>query len=242
MTRATSSGSTMRPSGYQRSSCLQHVRVLGLALVPDRRAHRARQHAVGADAVAPIFLRQRTGERDHAGLGGAVGRVAERRKAIDRTDIDDRARAARDHLRQHRMGAGIGAVEVGRDVLLPAGRIGDAERRMARHAGIVDQQMDVAEAGEGGLHGIRRGDVGDRGLRGDAVLAERVDQLGDLLVAVERGDRRALLAEEAAEPLADAAGSAGDGDGLACELLAHAAPRMASPIQARFARRRWPQL
>ena len=102
--------------------------------------------------------------------------------------------------------------------------------------------MDVAEAGEGGLHGLGRCDVGNRRFHRDAILAERVGEIIDLVAAVERGDRRAFLAEEAAEPLADAAGSTGDGDGLACELPAHAMPRIASPIQARFARRRWPQL
>ena len=123
----------------------------------------------------------------------------------------------------------------------PAGSV-TAERRVARDAGIVDQEMDVAEAGEGGLHRLGRCDVGNGRLHGDAILAERVDQRGHLVAAVERGDGRALLAEEAAEPLADAAGRTGDGDRLACELPAHDMPRIASPIQARFARRRWPQL
>ena len=238
MTRATSSGSTMRPSGYQRSKLLQHIRILGLALVPDRRAHRARQHAVGADAVAAIFLRQRTGEGDHAGFGCAVGRIAERGKAVDRADIDDRAGAARDHLRQHGVRAGVGAVEVCRDVFLPARRVGDGERRVARHAGIVDQQMDVAEASEGSLHRLGRCDVGNGCLHRDAVLAERVGQIVHLVAAVERGDGRAFLAEKAAEPLADAAGRSCDGDRLARELSAHVAPLKASPIQARLARRK----
>ena len=61
------------------------------ALVPDRRPHRAGADDVGADAVAAELQRQRPGQADHAGLGGAVGGVAERGEAVDRADVDDRA-------------------------------------------------------------------------------------------------------------------------------------------------------
>jgi len=77
-------------------------------------------------------------------------------------------------------------------------------------------------------------------------IAAALADVGDVdylsLAAIERGDSGTLRAEEAAERLADAAGGAGDRYRLACELLAHTVSRMASPIQARLARRRWPQL
>ena len=125
-----------------------------------------------------------------------------------------------DHLRQHRMGAGIGAVEIGRrcPAAQPAGSVA-RERRMARDAGIVDEDVDVAEAGEGGLHRIGRSAMSaTAAFTVMPSLPSVSTSASHLVAAVERGDRRALRAEEAAEPLADAAGRAGDGDGLACEL------------------------
>ena len=76
--RAMSIGSTTRPSGYH---CVSLSRISGSradAVLPDRRPHRARADDVGADAVAPVFHRERLGQADHAGLAGAVGRIAER--------------------------------------------------------------------------------------------------------------------------------------------------------------------
>ena len=55
---ATSTGSTMRPSGYQRLSVSRTFGILGGAPIPKRRAHSARQDDVGADAEAAVLLRQ----------------------------------------------------------------------------------------------------------------------------------------------------------------------------------------
>src|SRR5690348_11853006 len=50
----------------------QHLGIALHALLPDRRANRARADDIGADAVAAIFERKRLGQADHAGLAGAV--------------------------------------------------------------------------------------------------------------------------------------------------------------------------
>ena len=115
--RMTSIGSTMRPSGYQRSSCVRTSGLRRRALVPERRAHRAGADDIRADVVAAEFQRERLGQADQPGLARAVGGVAERGQPIHRTDVDDRARAARLHVGQHGVGAVVGAVQIRVDVV-----------------------------------------------------------------------------------------------------------------------------
>ena len=85
---------------------------------------------------------------------------------------------------------------------------------MARDAGIVDKHMDIAEPGEGLSDRVGRSDVGLCGLDYDPVLAEHIHKIEHFVAAIDRGDGRALGAEKSAEPLADTARCAGDGDGL----------------------------
>ena len=102
--------------------------------------------------------------------------------------------------------------------------------------------MHLAEAFESCLDLVGVGNVGDGGPYLDPVLAEQADEFVHPVAQVKGRNGGALRAKEAAEPLADAAGGSRDGYRFAGKLSAHEVPRKASPIQARLARRRWPQL
>ena len=126
------------------------------------------QHDVGADAVAAdIPCASDRVRLDHAGLGGAVGGIAERREPVDRADGDDDAAALRLHAGQHRMGAIVGAVEIAVDVVGPAVRRSvRAKRRMLGEAGIVDEDVDGAERSrdraKASATAVGVADIGDR--------------------------------------------------------------------------------
>ena len=61
-------------------------------------------------------------------------------------------------------------------------------------------------------------DVDDGRFNANALAAKLAGEGGDGFAAVEREDRRALIAEMPAQLLADAAGRPGDGDDLVLEL------------------------
>ena len=71
--------------------------------------------------------------------------------------------------RQHGVGAVVGAVQVGVDVFLEALRVGALEARVARHAGVVDQDVDGPRRRrslrERGFDGVGVADVDDGRLR-----------------------------------------------------------------------------
>ena len=221
MTRATSSGSTMRPNGYQPLKCLQDMRVFCLALVPKRCAHRPRQHDVGADAVTAIFLCDGTGHRNHRRLGCAVSRVAQRSESVDRSDGDDVPAATRDHLGQHGMGACEGAIEVRCDINLPTVGVGLRHRGIARTAGVVDQDMHLAKPIESALNCRRIRDVHHRRLDVDMPFGERLGQRLHLVAAVYGRNSCACFAEVRAQTLPDASTGPRDGDSLASEGSTH---------------------
>ena len=128
--RATSTGSTMRPSGYQRSSVRQHLRILLRALVPDRRAHRARQHDIRADADSGHIPAPASASARSCPPCRRCRRGRQRGEAVDRADIDDDAGAPRVHAGEHGMGAVVGAVEIAVDIVAPAGGIRVSKGRM----------------------------------------------------------------------------------------------------------------
>ena len=91
-----SDGSTIRPSGYHRSSRLS---TSGSFLIRSAQigVNRARKHDVHPHPMASIFERQRARHCDHSRFGGAVGRVAESGQGVDGADSHDGAGALLDH-------------------------------------------------------------------------------------------------------------------------------------------------
>src|SRR5690606_8224282 len=105
-----------------------------------------------------------------ARLRGAVVRgVRVALLAGDRGDVDDAAVAVGDQVRHHRPAAqeGAGQVDVDNAAPLLGAQLPDLGV-VAGNAGIVDQDVDLAEGRQGRLHGgldgVRGGDIdlGDR--------------------------------------------------------------------------------
>ena len=86
---------------------------------------------------------------------------------------------------------------------------GAAEAGIPRHSGIVDQDVDGADAGgafrKGGSDGTRVADVDDGGFDPDTVCAQLFGEGGHRVALVERDDGRTLSAEIFAQLSADAA-------------------------------------
>ena len=125
-------------------------------------------------------------------------------------------------MRQARLGGEEGAVEVDRQHLLPLGERKLLERMDDLDAGVADQDVDVAERLDGGLHGrIDLGLVGDIHRHADRLAAGLLDLgcggVGRLLVEIGDGNRRPFTREFQGDFLADAAGRAGDECNLAFE-------------------------
>ena len=105
----------------------------------------------GRDAVDPhTVLRDLLGGRprqcQHAGLCGVVGGVARRAAGpgLDRGDVDDRAGAALDHLRQHRAHGQEVAGQADVDHAAPRFRRRLPDGRGLGGPGVVDEHVDAA--------------------------------------------------------------------------------------------------
>ena len=131
------------------------------------------------------------------------------------------------HARNDGVGAVIGAVQVAVDLAPPAGGVGAGESRMARTAGVIDQNVDrpqgAGQRSERASDLIRLADVGDGVREGSGDRHQVGRNVFHARLLIDRGDLRALVDEVTAEALADAARGAGDGDHLVLEC--HAMPR-----------------
>jgi hypothetical protein len=113
------------------------------------------------------------------GLGGGVSNAhaAGADAGSDRRHVDDPAKASRPHARQDGLGAKKGRLQIDRhgvvEILL--GDVVEAARR--RHAGVVHQNVDRAEARfdvtDHCLHRAANRDVGTEGRGAAAALADR---------------------------------------------------------------------
>ena len=177
----------------------------------------------GAVELAAQGLR----EAHDAVLTGGVGRAARSAElARDRGDVHDVAGAARLHAADRLLGAVEDGVEVELE-LADRGRVRLLLERADRHdAGVVDDDVDRAEAGldvvERGREGGPVRDVEGEPDRPAADLGGGL--LGDGAVEVRDRDAHALAGERVGERLADAAATAGDHGHLAGEgaqLLSH---------------------
>ena len=98
--------------------------------------------------------RDRPFARLHRGLGRERGIQPFRLRLAG--DVDDASPFARDHLRQQRMGDLPVAGEVQRDGFVPCA-VGRIDRQRPAAAGIVDEDVDVAEFGDRGRRQLARG-------------------------------------------------------------------------------------
>ena len=175
----------------------QDLGILGGAPLPDWRAYGAWQHDIGADAMTAIFLRERAGERDHRRLAGAVGWIAKRAEAVDRTDVDDDARTFGHHARDDGLSAVIGAVQIDFDLLPPSGGIGAGQGSVGRAAGVVDENVDwpqrAGQRRECALDLRGFADIGDSMRRKSRVGLEFGGETLDTRLLVDSGDLGALV-------------------------------------------------
>lgn len=173
-------------------------------------------------AFPPTLRRQGRAERQHEGLGGAVGRHVRHRLEGDRRgEIDDCARATGKHLRQN----GVGQLDQGRYVHQNLGpllsRVDLGERAVAAEAGVVEQQIavqaELRHSRDDSGHGIGLLEVGGDDRRHDPVAGAEV--LGQCLQLGGRaGDEDEVHpadGEGFGEGGADSAGGASNQGGLA---------------------------
>ena len=120
---------------------------------------------VDADPARAELAGERAGQADQPGLGRAVrGGLGDAHLAQPRGDVDDRPAAALDHRRQRRAAGVEGGGEVGRDDLVPLGRLDLEERPDLRPPGVVDEAVDAPEAVDDLLdQRLRLAAVGDVG-------------------------------------------------------------------------------
>ncbi len=135
----------------------QHeVDVLLRHLVEDRGLGRRRRHRVDQDVVRGELLAERLRQRDQAGLGGRIMRgVRIAFLAGDRGDVHDAPVLLLEHRGHDRLADDEGAVEVDAQHLVPLGEVGLPHRLVdAGDAGIVDEDVDLAEGGERRIAGL----------------------------------------------------------------------------------------
>ncbi|MNT53182.1 hypothetical protein D3C72_1902580 [compost metagenome] len=119
--------------------------MLVVELVGHGRGDEAGRDGVHGDVAAGHFMGQRLVHADQARLGGgviALPRIAH--DAHDRGNADDAAEALLHHAPQHGAIEVEGGGEVDRDHLVPFLVLHAHEQVIARHAGIVDQDIEPA--------------------------------------------------------------------------------------------------
>ena len=150
---------------------------------------------VDSDPVRCQLVGGVAGEAEQPRLRGAVvGAAAERNAAAgDRGDVDDRAAAARLHMRDHRLHAVERAAQIDRDDPVPIGDRHCRDGLAGDRAGGIDQDVDAARLRRN-LGGEPResravGDIERMAGRAAADLGR--DALGRRIVAVDHRDPRA---------------------------------------------------
>src|SRR5581483_9926780 len=186
---------------------------------PHRRVHDARRERVHGDPVLdqPACRRLRDGERPE--LRHAVrNEVPEALAARDRSRVDDLpARALGDHLLRRLLRADDHAPGVDAHDLLEVLLVDLHEAARAIHAGVVEDDVQLAEGVDGlpdhRLHLCAVGDVDADRLRFPAVGRDRLrDAARRVCVQVGHEDLAALARDRPAGCGPDPAGTAGDDD------------------------------
>ncbi len=194
----------------------------------ERRLDRARAERVDADALPRELHRELAAHREHGALRGAVGDLR-RRRAEDRherRDVDHRAAAALEQVRDPVLAAEVDALRVHVLDAIPGVCLGDEDRVVVgrRDARVVVEDVDAAESlgrrGVHRLHVVLARDVGAHGER-RALGAERDGLLGEREVDVGDAHLRALSREHDRALAAHSAAGAGDHADLALEPSRH---------------------
>src|SRR5260370_25959471 len=133
-------------------------------LLENRGLGRGGGHGVDRDFVTGEFLAERLCQCDQAGLRSRILRGAGGAfLAGDRGDVDDAAVILPDHVRHDRLAADERSVEIDAQDLAPLIELGFPYRPVdARNAGIVDENVDLAERLERGISRLfDRGEIVD---------------------------------------------------------------------------------
>jgi hypothetical protein len=157
--------------------CRDHV---GVAISRGDRVH--------GDVLARPFERQRPREPENARLGGRVIRLSELALlAVDRADVDDAAECALAHPFDHVAAHVEHRAEVRVDHFPPLLGAHAMQCRVARDAGVVDQDLDRPQIGFDAAHAGRAGlEVGNiPPVRCDRALARELRRR--LVVALIHG-------------------------------------------------------
>src|SRR3990172_2178459 len=203
---------------------------------------------VDGDVAGCDLARQRTGETDLAGFGGRVVRlpgVAD--LPGDGSDVDNPTVAAPDHVTHGGLGAGEGGLEVGSQDVVPVGLRHRQDQTVAGDPGIVNQNVEVAFALDGGLdQRFGLGEIPDVGLASGRLPTGGGDLRHDLLrgvgawVVVDHYPRALGRQGEGCGPSNPSRGSRDDGDlaaqthdnlGTASGLYPHALGRRAHALR-----------
>ena len=147
----------------------------------------ARSYRVDSDGAAGEFAGEGFCEADESGFGGGVVRLAGLAGfADDGGDVDDAAPAVFDHLGHDGLSHEEGSGEIGREDVVPVFALHAHGEDVAGDSGVVDEDVDGTEVGEGGFgavaDGLFAGDV-----EGEGVCASSggVDGVGDFVELVE---------------------------------------------------------
>src|SRR5688572_19723263 len=189
------------------------------------RLDEAGSHDVDRDAPRRHFPGQRTRETADARLRGAViGLPGIADQADHRPDVDDAASARLHHAAQHRLAEPENGTQIRRDDGIPVFRLHAQEQRVARDAGVVDEDGDRA------LPGF---DVCDRHVAGspirhveDEAAADRtrgfqslVDGRNTRVARCRTDDRSSSRAQCERDGASDAARGAGDEGDFALQRI-----------------------
>ena len=170
---------------------------------------------VDADVVAGEFYCGGLGEDADGAFGGVVGGVALGDHAGDGGDVDDGAAAGSAHVGDDGFGAEEDAFGVDGHDSIPGFFGGFFEVVALDDAGVVDEDVDFAEVGEGGLDGaVPVGLDADVHFYEDGLAADVGDFFGDAEAVfdldVGEDDFGAFVGEDAGFGGAHAAGGACD--------------------------------
>ena len=171
---------------------------------------------VDVDVVAAHFAGEGACEAEDGAFGGdVVDELFDADPDGDGADVDDFAGAAGDHVGEGELAEVHEAFDVDGLHAVPVGFGGFEEEAAGVDAGVVDEGVDVAVAGDGGVDsGFTIGTVGDVALEGVGGAAGGIDMsgfgLGSGFVDIEDVDVGAVLGEEFGDARADAESGAGD--------------------------------
>ena len=165
------------------------------------------------DSERRAFRRQRLGESFNGEFcRRVIARPGKADEAADRGDVDDRPRLLGAHDREHRARHGGEAKEIGLEHGAHVGVVAFLDRGEIAVAGVIDEDVDAAEASLGGFdRGVDLILLVDVESEHEAVLLVPGDNVGDLRLVARRGDDAiAALEKDDCKLTAEPSRAAGD--------------------------------